>query len=402
MSAPVRPAPGPAETGERIPLARGRHAGAATRTRLDAFPRDPLLRWSLRLALAVPYLLVAWFGAGGRTAAVDTPNQLLLDHLARIDWGSADTEWIGAIFPPLSTLLAAAIPGGRAGLAVAGALVAGVLLQKLLEIMVQRRFPPSTIVLLTLALAANPLFAYNATENLATFLGLAFFALAASDLGRFVSWRNTRAGFRAGIFLMLATLSDLSGPLYVITVALAAPFLRLARADQRGARGANVLVVIYPTVAALGAIFFLNLIFTGRLFNSFGAGLMDGVPQRGTRLGEVVISLKRALLIAAVLSARLVGLIMRRPGSIFISTLVFVAILGAFVLGLILPGSAGNTFILMTSLAIALIPAARTPWQTFLCDLVAVLQIALAWATALTRPIVQEWITGTLAGLGLG
>jgi hypothetical protein len=387
--------------GERMPLPRPRRGRAAPRTRLDDFPRDPLLRWSLRLALAVPYLLVAWFGAGGRTAEVATPNQQLLDRLATIEWTRADPEWIGQIFPPLSTLLAAIIPGGRAGLAVAGALVAGILLQKLLEVMVQRRFPPSTIVLLTLALAANPLFAYNATENFPTFLGLAFFALAASDLGRFVSWRNTRAGFRAGILLMLATLSDLSGPLYVLTAALAAPFLRLARSDQKGARGANVLVVVYPTAAALGAMFFLNWVFTGHPFNAIGEAIMGGIPERWTRLGEVIFSTNGALLIAAVVSAWLVAIIVRRPGAIFISTLVFLAILGAFVVGLIPSGSAGNTFILMTSLAIALIPAARTRLQTFLSDLVAVAQIAIAWATALTRPIVQEWTSGVGAGLGL-
>lgn len=389
-------------TTERMTPQRHRHARVAPRTRLDDFPRDPLLRWALRLAFAVPYLIVAWFGAAGRTAAVDTPNQQLLDHIAQIPWDRADPEWIGTIFPPLSTLLAAIIPGGRAGLAVAGALVAGVLLQKVVEIMVQRRFPVSTTVLLTVALGANPLFAYNATENFATFLGLAFFVLAASDLGRFVTWRNTRAGFRAGILLMLATLSDLSGPLYVLTVALAAPFLRLARADQRGARGANVLVVIYPTAAALGAIFFLNLIFTGHLFNSIGEGLVDGIPERFSRLGVIFTTLDGALLIASVLSAWLIGLIVRRPGSLFVSTLVFVAILGAFVLGLVPPGSAGNTFILMTALAIALIPTARTPLQTLLMDGVAVIQIVIAWSTALTRPIVQEWIAGTLAGLGLG
>lgn len=391
----------PVDDGERMAVQRPRRGRIAPRTRLDDFPRDPLLRWSLRLALAVPYLLVAWFGTGGRTAEVATPNQQLLDHLATIEWNRADPEWIGQIFPPLSTLLAAIIPGGRAGLAVAGALVAGILLQKLIEVMVQRHFPPSTIVLLTLALAANPLFAYNATENFATFLGLSFFALAASDLGRFVSWRNTRAGFRAGILLMLATLSDLSGPLYVLTVALAAPFLRLARSDQKGARGANVLVVVYPTAAALGAMFFLNWVFTGHPFNAIGEAIMGGIPERWTRLGEVIFSTNGALLIAAVVSAWLVAIIVRRPGAIFISTLVFIAILGAFVVGLIPSGSAGNTFILMTSLAIALIPAARTRWQTFLSDLVAVAQIAIAWATALTRPIVQEWMSGVGAGLGL-
>lgn len=387
---------------ERTPTGRGRHARTVPRTRLDDWPRRRTPRWALRLLFATPYLVVAVIGAAGRSSEVDTPNQILLDQVARIPWDRADPEWIGQIFPPLSTLLAAIIPGGRVGLAIAGALVAGVLLQKVVEIMVQRRFPLSTTVLLTLALAANPLFAYNATENLATFLGLAFFALAASDLGRFVTWRNTRAGFRAGILLMLATLSDLSGPLYVLTVALAAPFLRLARSDQRGARGANVLVVIYPTAAALSALFFLNLIFTGRLFNAAGQDIVAGIPERFGRLGVIFTSLDGSLLIASVLSAWLIGLIVRRPGALFVSTLVFAAILVAFVLGLVPAGSAGNTFILMTALAISLIPAARTRTQTVLMDVVAVAQIVIAWSTALTRPIVQEWISGTLAGFGLG
>lgn len=387
---------------DQAPVGRARHARVVPRTRLDDWPRRRPLRWALRLLFAVPYLIVAIVGAAGRTGDVDTPNQLLLDHIAQIPWDRADPEWIGQIFPPLSTLLAAIIPGGRVGLAIAGALVAGVLLQKIVEIMVQRRFPLTTTVLLTLALAANPLFAYNATENLPTFLGLAFFALAASDLGRFVTWRNTRAGFRAGILLMLATLSDLSGPLYVLTVAVAAPFLRLARADQRGARGANVLVVIYPTAAALAAIFFLNLIFTGRLFNAAGQDVVAGIPDRAAQLGAIFTSLDGALLIASVLSAWLIGLIVRRPGAIFVSTLVFAAILVAFVIGLVPAGSAGNTFILMTALAISLIPAARTRVQSILMDGVAILQIVIAWSTALSRPIVQEWISGTLAGFGLG
>ena len=147
-------------------------------------------------------------------------------------------DWIGEIFPPLSTLLAAIIPGGRLGLGVAGALVAGVFLQKMLEIMVQRKFSPWLASLLLIALAANPLFAYTATENFAAFLGLAFFGLGIADIVRFVAWGNTQSGFRAGIYLMLATLSDLSGLVYVLTAAAAAPFLRLGRrASARSTRG---------------------------------------------------------------------------------------------------------------------------------------------------------------------
>jgi len=379
-----------------------RHAvRRAPRTRLDAFPRDPLLRWSLRLALAVPYLVVAWISAAtDAPAALSTPNQQLLDHVATIPWDRADPEWIGEIFPPLSTLFATLLPGGRAGLAIAGALIAGIFLQKLIEIMVQRQFFPTTIVILTLAVAANPLFAYTALENFPAFLGLAFFGIAASDIMRFVAWRDTRSGFRAGMLLMLATLSDLSGLLYVLTAAAAAPFLRLARADQKGARAANVLVIIYPTVSALAAIFFINFVFTGSVLNSLGRDLLVGTPERLASLGPLFTTLNGWLLVAPVLSAWLIALIVRRPGSIIVSTLVFIAILGAFVLGLLPSGSAGNTFILMTVMAIALVPTPNSRVTTILVDVVALLQIAIAWAAAFNRQVVVDWMTAVWSGLG--
>ncbi len=379
-----------------------RHAvRRAPRTRLDAFPRDPLLRWSLRLALAVPYLVVAWISAAtDAPAALSTPNQQLLDHVATIPWDRADPEWIGEIFPPLSTLFATLLPGGRAGLAIAGALIAGIFLQKLIEIMVQRQFFPTTIVILTLAVAANPLFAYTALENFPAFLGLAFFGIAASDIMRFVAWRDTRSGFRAGMLLMLATLSDLSGLLYVLTAAAAAPFLRLARADQKGARAANVLVIIYPTVSALAAIFFINFVFTGSVLNSLGRDLLVGTPERLASLGPLFTTLNGWLLVAPVLSAWLIALIVRRPGSIIVSTLVFIAILGAFVLGLLPSGSAGNTFILMTVMAIALVPTPNSRVTTILVDVVALLQIAIAWAAAFNRPVVVDWMTAVWSGFG--
>jgi hypothetical protein len=372
----------------------------APRTRLDAYPRDPLLRWSLRLALAVPYLLVAWIGSVSNAAAtLNTPNQQLIDRVATIPWDRADPEWIGLIFPPISTLLATILPGGRAGLAIIGALVAGIFLQKIIEIMVQRRFAVSTVVILTIALGANPLFAYTALENFAAFLGLAFFGIAASDIVRFIAWRSTRSGFRAGILLMLATLSDLSGLVYVLTAALAAPFLRLARAQEKGARGSNVLVIVYPTFSALAAIFFITFAFTGEWLNSTGRSILADTPERFAALGPLFAAPDGWFLVAPVISAWLVALIVRRPGSIIVSTLVFVAILASFVLGLLPSGSAGNTFILMTVMAIALIPTAKDRSTGILVDVVAVLQIAIAWAAAFNREIVASWMTAVAGAL---
>ncbi len=361
------------------------------RDRLEPFPRTTAARWILRAVFTAPYIFVSFLTTAG-AASVSTPNQQLLDKVASVAWDRADVAWIGEIYPPISTLLAAIIPGGRLGLGIAGALIAGVFLQKMLEIMVQRKFSPWLASLLLIALAGNPLFGYTVTENLPAFLGLALFGLGITDIVRFVAWGNTQSGFRAGIYLMLAVLSDLSGLLYVLTAAAAAPFLSLGRRHQRGARAANVLVILYPTVAALAAIMTLNLIFTGRLVGVVGRGIIVGADDRFAALGPLFMSPNGLLLAAPVLGAWAVALIVRRPGSILVSTLVFIAILGAFVLGLLPSGSAGNTFILMTMMAIALIPTPRRRLLISLVDSVAALLIGVAWLTAFNRPIVIEWM----------
>jgi len=153
-----------------------------------------------------------------------------------------------------------------------------------------------------------------------------------------------------------------------------------------------VLVIVFPTVAAIGAIAILNLIFTGRALGNTGRLLIAGTPERFAHLPVVFQQPSGWLLIASVLSAWLVAIIVRRPGSIVVSTLVFIAILGSFVIGLIPAGSAGNTFILMTLMAIALIPRRKEMITVVLMDVVAILQIAIAWASAYNRDIVLQWM----------
>lgn len=64
----------------------------------------------------------------------------------------------------------------------------------------------------------------------------------------------------------------------------------------------------------------------------------------------------------------------------------------AFLLGAFHPGAAGATFILLTLLAITLIPGACTPATNVLVDLVAVLQIVIAQAAAVNRDFVLAWM----------
>ena len=97
-----------------------------------------------------------------------------------------------------------------------------------------------------------------------------------------------------------------------------------------------------------------------------------------------------------------VALLVRRPAAIFISTLVFAAINVAFVLGLLPANSAGNTFILMTVMAAALIPAGRSRGVNIALLGVALLQIVIAWVSAFNKPALEGWIAAMNAALGLG
>lgn len=380
-----------AELAAGVPAAmtRSRRIARVERRRLDPFPLIRWQRWLLRALFALPFVAVALVNGQQRLAG--TVNAVLVERVASIDWTGVDATWSGNLYPPVSTLIAAITPGGAFGLSIVGSLVAGVLLQRIVEIMVQRRVPTSTAAILLIALAANPLFFFTAIENLPGFLGLAFFGLGLAHVVRFVTWGNTQSGFRAGILLMLAALTDVSGPLYVLTAALAAPFLRLRRSGQRGARWANVLVIVYPTAAALAALVALNTVFRHQSIG-FDAAQLHGIEERLRIVGSLLTTIDGWLLVAPVVSAWLIALIIRRPGSIIVSTLVFVALLGAFVLGMLPSGAAGTTFIMMTLLAIALIPTARTGLANALVDLVGIGQIAIAWAAAFNRPVVLEWM----------
>lgn len=381
LVAPVRP-PAPRAT-------RG------ARRRLDPFPRRRTMRWLLRFVLALPLLAAAVAVHATGDPIAGTPNQLLLQRVSEIDWTSGEALWLGQLYPPISSVLAVIIPGGRFGLAIVGALVGGIFVQKIVEIMVQRRLHRSTSAILAIALTLNPLFFYMALEDLAGFLGLMFFGLAVADVVRFVSWANTQAGFRAGIWFMLAALTDLSALFYVLAAISVAPFLDLGRQRQRGARASTLLVIAFPTVAAVGSLMFLNLIFLRNPLGSLGELLIGGVEARFAGLPQLFAA-GGWLLLAPVLSAWVVALIVGRWGSIPASSLIFVSVLAAYVLGLQPPGSAGTVFIMMTLLAMAFIPTARRRGTTVLLDVVATAQIAIAWLAAFSSPTAREWMTALL------
>ncbi len=66
------------------------------------------------------------------------------------------------------------------------------------------------------------------------------------------------------------------------------------------------------------------------------------------------------------------------------------------VAGLVPANTAGDTFIIMTMMGIAILPRANTTRATVLITLVAALQILIAWTAAYNTPIVLDWM-GSLA-----
>ncbi len=373
-------------------LRRDRSDRRAPRTRTDAFPRSPVSRWMLRLALSAPLILLA-FLLELVPYPETAPNAGLLVDVAAIDWTRGDAEWLALLYPHTSILIAASNPFGRLGLSIVGAIAAGFLLQKVAEIIAQRSIPRSTGIILIIALAANPLFAYFALENLPGFLAMTFFGLALADLVRFVNWGNTESGFRAGILLMVAALSDPSGIVYALVAVLASPFLRHGRASAPGLKAANMLVIAFPTLGAFATIAFLNLLFFGTPWPQQDViAILAGIPAGLASLQQLYMTPTGWLIAAPVVCSWLVAAIVRRPAAIPVSTIVFLLLNVAFLLGAFHPGAAGDTFTLLTLLAITLIPGARTRTTNVLVDLVAVLQIAIAWAAALERPIVLVWM----------
>ena len=381
------------------PLTNTRALRIATRpprTRLDAWPRRRPRRWLLRGVFALPYVLFAI--AVSLLGVTRSPNATLVERATQIDWDRADAQWLGDIFPPVSTLLAGFVPGGAFTLSIIGALSAGIFLQKLIEIMVQRRFAPSTIVILMMALGLNPLFFYNATQNFSAFLGLLLFGLGLSHIVRFITWGNTESGFRTGIYFMVAVLTDVTALVYVTAAAVSAPFLRHRRVGVVGSRRANALVILYPAASALLSLAVLNALFLGRPFAGATVTAFAGFGERLVVVGEFFTTLEGAIVLAPLVSAWLIALIVRRPGAIIISTLVFAAFVVGFALGLLPSGSTGNIFIAMTLLAIALIPTARTARGALMITLVGVFQLIVGWATALTSTAFALWLSQIWGG----
>lgn len=355
------------------------------------------VRWLLRAAFALPYVVLALVASHITTTPSLglTGNQVTFDRAtAALDGGVVQA--IGQLWPLLSGVLLRFMPFGVQGAAVLGGVVAGVLLQLLAQDMLRRGLRMREVVAFTIALGANPLYAFLALDDLQAFLGIALFALAVVDMVRFFAWGDTQAGFRAGLALMLSTLVDPMGFVYVGIAALAAPLLDLARHDQRGIRRANVLVLVFPSLAVALSTAVLDLMV---LHDPFAAprGTISVSEERLDGLRHLFATADGLLLVAMLVAGATLALLVRRPGAIGLVAALFVGTVGGYAIGLVPVATAGNVFVTMLSVAIAILPPVEGRVTSTLVVVLAVLQVPLAWAAAAERQVVVEWMHAVVA-----
>lgn len=359
--------------------------------RLDKYPRNAWLRWGLRLGIALLYAgLVVWFQTASGGNWEGTANGALAERIASLksEELTSDVGVVGALYPPITSLIAMLIPGGAFGLALAGAATAGLMLQLIVQSMKRKHFHPGVRVVFVLTLATTPIFTYIATTNFESIVGLMFFGLGMLDLVRFVTWANTQAGFRAGILFACAAFSDSTATFSALVAAVAGALIIQSRT---GARQANAFVVAFPTIALFASLALLG--------TAFGAGPLSMIrgdlhwhQERFDAFAATLTTPGGVLYLAPMILMVITSFALRFPGTALIAVLLTASTLLAYGLGLTPPGNAGTTYTLMLLLAISIVPTAATMAHRLLTSAVALLLWVIGWLTAFQWQTISDWM----------
>lgn len=352
------------------------------------WPATSAGRWLLRLALALPFLGLAFYAWGKGFA--HPLNRTLVEDAAAVVAGGAGLAGLDHAYPPLPTLIAGIVPGGTLGVSLVAAVATGLLFAAIGERLVRREVPRPLRAALVIPLVLVPATLFAGSQNLVAMLTLTFLALALEGFVRFAFLGETEGGFVAGLYLGCAFLCGPVAVVYALCLGLAAPFLAGDRfRAEPSAVPATWAVLMFPTVAALGGWAFLEWRFTGVAFGtidtdpdafSFPAGgLTDS-------LGEVALAVAHTPLYV------LLGVLfaIRRP----------LALVGYLVpvLGLFLTHFFGLTYsqvaayVLLTLIALVCVPRRPGPRVGMLLATVAVAQWFLAVRWPPTSPAFEEWL----------
>jgi len=344
------------------------------------WPRTIWARWTVRLAIAIPFVALADLvdAVGGRSVT----NELLHRHAFSLHLATG-LGWVIHAYPPIPIFVARLLPGGAQGLTVAGALCTGILIQLTIEGLMLRGAPVAQSVLLGAAIALTPIFAFVATQDFAAFLTVALLAVALTALLDFTFNHSTESGFISGIGFGLATMCNLAALPFALAGALAtfliAPQVRVRREVAR--RRAAATVVFFPSAAVVAGWAFLQWRFTGSWTKSFSEadpGLFRFPGGVLASLGRAATSVGHDLAFAPVLVVAAVFLLRRRPSSTG-TCLTFVGcLIGDLWIGV--PLSAPTIVILLGVVALALLPERLTTSEHVALWVCVALQLGAAYA----------------------
>lgn len=358
------------------------------------FPVSSWRRWLLRGALALPFIVLVLLldAAGGGYLQNSTENAFLVATASETLARPVSVETVGMLYPHITTLLAVIVPGGVVGLGVVGALVAGFLLQRLIEWSLRQGQNGIDATALVLVVGGTPLFAFLATTNLEVFLGLALFALGMIALVRFIVLANTQAGFRAGLLFAAAALT---APEFAFSILIAACFAPFLPHSREGSRVGVALILAFPTVAAFGSVAILGVVFLADPLFAVDGLHVGFAPELLERTQTFFAQPWAWLYFVPTAGGIVLALVWPRP----LAALGPVLLTGANVLIVHPSTSSGAAFLILVLALVAVAPVGdngRTRWTL---RLGAVVLLVTGWTSAfLIYRSVEEWTQALLGG----
>jgi hypothetical protein len=332
------------------------------------------------LAVAVPFVGLA--DLANTATGPSVANDLLHRQAASLHFASGQLGWVAHAYPPVTIAVARLVPGGAQGLAIAGGLCTGILIQLTIERLMLRTVSVTAAVLLTAAVALTPAFWFVATQDFSAFLTLILLSVALTGLLDFTYNRSTESGFIAGIGFGLATMCDLAALPFALAGALAtffvAPQAKAVREIAR--RRAAATVVLFPSAAALVGWAFLQWRFSGswtRSFSSVDPGLFRFSGGLWLSLARAASSVGHDLVFSPVLVVAAVVLYSRRLSSaVACLACVGCAIVDRWVGA---PLSGPTVVVLLGVLTLVLLPERLTTSEQLALWVCVALQVAVAY-----------------------
>lgn len=221
-------------------------------------------RLGLYLLFALPLIgLSLWASHQGYTH----PELALLEHRAHlVRAGGADLAGLRWAYPPLTTLLALALPSDALSLSIVTSLCSAVILGYLAR-RLMRRISLAVTVALLLPLVAAPVMWYAATQLYAPVLSLAFLAVALDGYVKFTVDGETEGGFVAGLGLAVSALCYPGALAYAVVMCAYAPYISHVRYQGRHSAAAIAGVLTFPVFAAVSCWLLLVWKFSGHFMD---------------------------------------------------------------------------------------------------------------------------------------